>query len=74
MPRRAPLGDLGPPASIGGQEGWACAAGGWLRGPSASPVCSLPASIEYILTSIQSCVLSLTRGFARCSNLGSPWH
>jgi hypothetical protein len=29
--------------------GGACAAGGWLRGPSASPGCSLPASysIEY---------------------------
>ena len=33
----------------GGQGGWACAAGGWLRGPSASSGCSLPASysIEY---------------------------
>ena len=37
--------------------GWACSAGRWLRGPSASSGCSLPTSYsnEYVLSSIASC-------------------
>ena len=44
MPRREPVGDLGRPASLAARGGWACAAGGRLRGPSASSGCSLPVS------------------------------